>query len=87
MIYLDYKSSEITKEGNKNIINIISNMLKIDKEIIIKYIEIYDKYPIVTLQDDDKSDYNLDKQRLNNILRSFKIKKIKYETSKKENNG
>lgn len=58
MIYMDYKVDQITKEGKENLIRVISNILKFDNEIIIKYIDIYKEYPNITFYDIDGSDYD-----------------------------
>ena len=75
-MYFDYKKDEITKEGNENIITTICKVHNIEREILLKYIELYDSYPFVALQD-TKYNQNNDKERLKIVSRSFKIKKIK----------
>lgn len=77
MIHLDYKMNQITKDGKDNLTKIISSMLKVDLEIVIEYINIYNEYPYIVFDDNCNLDFDMIKHRLNNISRKFKIKKLK----------
>ena len=80
MMYIDYKKDSIVKKSNENLINAIHHANNIEKEVILKYIEIYDDYPFMTFSDTETTDAKLIRERLKIISRSFKIKKIKDKT-------
>lgn len=73
MINLD----RITIDAKDNLTKIISSILKVELEIVMEYINIYNEYPYVVVDDSCYLDFEIIKQRLNNISRKIKIQKIK----------
>lgn len=75
MMYIDYRKDEITNDGKLRLINTICRVHNIEKEVVIKYIEIYNEYPYTAFSDTKYLKKNVE-DKLKIISRSFKIKKI-----------
>lgn len=83
-LYDKEKADKITEVGReylrRNIESFILDYYKIDKLVLDKFIEIYGKNPSGSMFDyPDSNDINIerDRQRLIDITRALKIKKIK----------
>ena len=74
-MYINNKD-EIKINSRETLVSAICKIHNIESEILVKYLEIYDDYPYVTFSDSNFQDYDVVMERLKNISRSFKIKKI-----------